>query len=124
MSWSDLDELLVELRLRHWMLHFFGPRGDLRAIGAVYQWETCADILILRTEDDASAFRVPTFPDTDVFEPAMVSWQYHASAMWTLRAVLTLEAPGTPGAPLGVLRPAKCCTVPVAERMPVTIHPT
>jgi hypothetical protein len=102
----DVEELLNELRRRRWMLYVFGPKDGPDVVAAVFQWSTCADVVILRGEVDASAFRVPTFPDTDVFSPELVSWQYHAPAAWTLRAVLTTDPPGHPNAPLGVLRPA------------------
>ena len=81
-------------------------------------------MLILRGEHDASAYRMPTFPDTDHFAPTLVCWQYHATAMWTLRAVLTLEDPGDPGAPTAILRPAAGCFIPAEVRRPVTVRAT
>lgn len=121
---SETEELLTELRCRKWVLYVFGPHDGPDVVAAVFQWSTCADVLILRGEDDASAYRVPTFPDTDVFAPDFVSWQYHAPAAWTLRAVLTLDPPGHPRAPMAVLRPAAGCAVPIGLRRPVTIRPT
>ncbi len=118
----ELDDLLNEMRERHWAFHYFGLRHDPKAIGAVYDWRTCADVVILRDEEDATAFRVPTFPDTDVFAPEMVSWQYHAAAAWTLRAVLTLPQPGAPGAPIGLLTPAEKCAVPQEWRRPMSVR--
>lgn len=125
MSVLALDDLLAELRRRRWLMHYFGPdRGSLTAIGATRQWDGCADVLILRAEDDASAFRTPTFPNTDYFAPTVVAWQYHASAAWTLRAVLTLDTPGHQRAPQAVQVPARGCTVPLDQRRPMTIRPT
>lgn len=106
------------------MLYVFGPQHGPDLVAAVFQWPTSADVLLLRGEDDASAYRVPTFPDTDVFAPMLVSWQYHAAAVWALRAVLTIEPPGHPQAPSGVLRPEPLCSVPMEIRRPVTIRPT
>lgn len=120
-----LDDFLAELRRRRWLLHYFGVSPDrLTAIGATHQWDTCADVLILRAEDDASAFRAPTFPDTDYFSPTLVVWQYHATAAWTLRAVLTLDPPGHPRAPRAIETPAPGCTLPPDQRRPMTIRPT
>lgn len=125
MSVLALDDLLAELRRRRWVMHFFGPARDrLTAIGATYQWSGRADVLILRGEDDASAFRAPTFPDTDYFAPTVVAWQYHACAVWTLRAVLTLAPPGHVRAPRRVETPALGCTLPRDQRRPMSIRPT
>ncbi|WP_232376396.1 hypothetical protein [Amycolatopsis aidingensis] len=124
MPCSEVDELLAELRRRGWVLFVFGPKDSPEVVAHVFQWDTCADVVILRGEDDASAYRVPTFPDTDVFAPELVSWHYHASAAWTLRAVLTIDPPGHPDAPMGVLRPVPGCGVPMERRRPVSIRPT
>lgn len=122
--YPDIDALLTELRRRRWNLHIFGPTDAPHIVGAVLQWETCADVVILRGEHDASAYRLPTFADTDVFAPELVSWQYHACAAWTLRAVLTIASPGQPGAPMAIERAAPRCTVPTQERRPMTLRPT
>jgi hypothetical protein len=120
----DVEIWLTELRRRRWMLYVFGPQDGPDLVAAVFQWPTSADVVLLRGEDDASAYRVPTFPDTDVFAPTLVSWQYHAPAAWALRAVLTIEPPGQPRAPSAVLRPEPLCSVPMEIRRPVTIRPT
>ncbi|MEU8639717.1 hypothetical protein AB0C38_46630 [Amycolatopsis sp. NPDC048633] len=119
-----LEELLEELRRRKWVLHLFGGREAPEIYAAVHTWPTCADVIILRDEHRASAYRVPTFPGTDVFSPRVVTWQYHATPVWTLRAVLTLSEPGTPGAPLQALRPQPQCHIPPELRQVVTIRPT
>ncbi|MBB5156978.1 hypothetical protein [Saccharopolyspora phatthalungensis] len=124
MRCSEVDELLNELRRRGWVLYVFGPKDAPEAVAHVFQWDTCADVVILRDEDDATAYRLPTFPGTDVFAPELVSWHYHASTAWTLRAVLTIAPPGHPDAPMGVLRPVPACGVPIQIRRPVSIRPT
>ncbi|MEU5263659.1 hypothetical protein [Amycolatopsis sp. NPDC021455] len=123
-SGQGLEELLEELRRRKWVLHLFGGREAPEIYAAVHRWPTCADVIILRDEHRASAYRVPTFPGTDVFSPRVVTWQYHATPVWTLRAVLTLAEPGTPGAPLQALRPQPDCHIPLELRQDVTIRPT
>ena len=97
MNHLSIDELLEELRRRRWVVYIFGPREEPEVCAAVFQWDTCADVLILRGEERASAFRVTTVAETDVFRPALVSWQYHSTADWTLRAVLTIPPPGETG---------------------------
>ena len=119
-----LEELLEELRRRKWVLHLFGGRTAPEIYAAVHQWETCADVVIIRDERRASAFRVPIFPGTDVFRPRVVTWQYHSNPVWTLRAALTLPPPGSPGAPLQALRPQPDCLIPEELRRDVTIRPT
>ncbi|GAA4857112.1 MULTISPECIES: hypothetical protein [Saccharopolyspora] len=121
---GHVDELLTELRRRRWVLYVFGPRRAPEVVAATFHWTTCADVVLLRAEDDASAYRAPITPSTDVFAPDLVSWQYRAPAAWTLRAVLTLAPPGEPDAPLAVLRPEPGCHVPMDLRRPVTIRPT
>ena len=123
-SGQALDELLEELRRRKWVLHLFGGREAPEIYAAVHRWPTCADVIILRDEHRASAYRVPTFPGMDVFSPGVVTWQYHATPVWTLRAVLTLAEPGTRGAPLQALRPQPDCHIPFGLRRDVTIRPT
>lgn len=117
------DQLLRVLVQRAPETHFFGLRRQPRAIGYVIRWPNCADVIVLRAEDDASTFRTPTFPGTDVFAPTLVSWQYHAAVAWTLRAALTLAAPGLPGAPMAALCPHPLCTVPREWRREVAIRP-
>ena len=120
----DIGGLLNELRRRGWVLYVFGERGRPEIVGHVFAWPTCADVVLLRSEDDATAYRVAVLGEVDVFSPGLVSWQYHAPAAWTLRAVLTLEEPEHPDAPRGVLRPDPGCFVPPEVRRPLTIRPT
>ncbi|WP_181773799.1 hypothetical protein [Amycolatopsis pittospori] len=123
MNHLSIDELLEELRRRRWVVYIFGPREEPEVCAAVFQWETCADVLVLRGEERASAYRVTTLPDTDVFQPALVSWQYHSTADWTLRAVLTIPPPGDVAAPIQLLQPHPDCAIPMDARQPVTILP-
>ncbi|MEV7551969.1 hypothetical protein AB0N89_20310 [Amycolatopsis sp. NPDC089917] len=120
----SVDQLLEELRRRRWTLYFFGDPKAPHLIAAMFQWEVCADVLILRGEEDATAYRVPTFrEDDDVFLPGIVSWQYHSDPEWTLRAVLTIGVPGQADAPFALLRPDSLSKIPIELRRPVTIRP-
>lgn len=123
MNHLNIDELLEELRRRGWVVYIFGPPEEPEAYAAVFQWEACADVIILRGEERATAFRVTTLPGTDVFQPALVSWQYHSTADWTLRAVLAIPPPGSAGAPIQLLQPHPDCVIPMEARKPVTILP-
>jgi hypothetical protein len=119
-----LDQLLAELRHRKWTLHLFGPQDNPNLYAATFQWDTHADVFILWSEQEASAYRVPTFPNTDVFLPEVVAWQYFGAPEWVLRAVLTIGAPGTRDAPMEVLTPNLLCSIPREIRRPVTMRPT
>lgn len=119
-----LADLLRELRRRRWTLYLFGPEDRPELYAATFQWATCADVIILRSEDDATAYRVPTYQNTDVFLPTLVSWQYHSAAVWALRAVLTIGAPGQADAPFELLKPHPKCLIPIEIRRPVTVRPT
>lgn len=123
---STVDFWLDELRRRDWSLYFFG-RDRIRPelIAAAWHWPYCADVVILRAENDATAFRTPTpnGRDMDVLGPEWVNWIYAGSAVWTLRAVLTLAEPGSPTAPLHLMTAPPSCRVPQDQRRPFTFRP-
>ena len=123
MNSSEIDGLLAELRRQTWGVWVFGPKDGPDIVAAVRRWQTCADVVILRGEQDASAYRTPTMPDADPFVPELVSWQYHSSAVWTLRAALGLPAPGQPQAPIAVLKPESPCFLPADVGRPITYRP-
>ena len=75
-----LDELLTELRLRGWTLYVFGPKEAPKLVAAVLPWIGCTDVLIIRSEEHAAAYRVAAQSSLDVFKPSVVAWQYHSSA--------------------------------------------
>ncbi|CRK59362.1 hypothetical protein [Alloactinosynnema sp. L-07] len=124
---STVDFWLHELRRRNWSLYFFGrDRARPELIAAVWHWPYCADVVILRSEGDAIAFRTPTpnGRDMDVLDPEWVNWVYRHTAVWTLRAVLTLADPGSPNALLHLMAAPECCRVPPEQRRPFTFRPT
>jgi len=120
---TDLEHWLTLLRRRRWVLHVGGdPRGP-EWIAAHRRWESCADVVIIRDERSATAFRVPVDTETDVLEPLWVTWLYSASPVWTLRAVLTLAEPGSPDEPVHLMPAPPPCRIPRAGRRPVTVRP-
>lgn len=122
-DWRDIDPWLAELRARHWTVHLYGDPKAPTLIGAVWHWEHWADVVILRGHDRAVAYRVQTGPDTDVFDPQWVSWWYSKCAVWTLRAILTLDPPTS--ADQARIFPAPWFgRIPPEERRAVTIRPT
>jgi hypothetical protein len=119
----QLDDLLPELRCRHWTLLRWGEANAPTLIAAVQQWGACADVLILRSEDDATALRVPDAQGSNVLVPEKVSYQYHASALGTLRAILSLPMPGSPAVPTAIETPHVKCRVPEGLPRPIVIRP-
>lgn len=119
-----LEHWLEMLRHRRWTLHLGGSdprRPDWMA--AHLRWPAATDVVIIRDEQDATAFRVPADGAVDVLDPRWVTWVYSAGAIWTLRAVLTLPPPGAVGEPVCLMcAPAACC-VPRVGRRPVTVRP-
>ncbi|WP_019852983.1 hypothetical protein [Actinopolyspora mortivallis] len=119
----ELKDLLNELRRRKWTLIRWGPEHEPQLMAAMFRWQSCADVLILRSEEQASGYRVPTLDDRGIFNPDHVSYQYHASPLWTLRAILGLPEPGQPGSPLALEYPVRECFVPEYLPRPVLVRP-
>lgn len=123
---SEIDYLLAELRRQSWGVWVFGPKSGPDIVAVVRRWPTCADVVILRGEDgehDATAYRTATMPGADPLMPELVSWQYHSSAAWTLRAVLALPEPGHAQAPIAVLRPDPLCFLTTDLGRPIRYRP-
>ncbi|WP_246025115.1 hypothetical protein [Saccharopolyspora antimicrobica] len=118
-----LEDLLTELRKRGWTLVRWGPLEAPELLAAMYHRATSADVFILRSKDDATAYRCPIIGDSPVFCPPVVAWQYHGKPSWTLREVLALEEPGKPGAPMNIEAPHPKCTIPPGLPKPVNIRP-
>ncbi|NYH78430.1 hypothetical protein FHR84_001755 [Actinopolyspora biskrensis] len=119
----ELEDLLKELRRRRWTLIRWGPERQPQLMAAMFKRQSCADVLILRDEHRATGYRVPTMDDTGVFNPERVSYQYHSSALWALRAILGLPEPGEPGAPMALEAPDVPCFLPDDLPQPVIIRP-
>jgi hypothetical protein len=120
---DEVDALLEKAGKRGFMWHQFRvDRHGPDVLAGVYQWEGCADVVVIRDERHAHAYRTPTGPDTDVFVPTHVTWWYSGDKLvWTLRALLTLPEPGCPHAPTA-LTPAFPGTGVTGARVPVRIR--
>ncbi|OLF06652.1 hypothetical protein BLA60_30775 [Actinophytocola xinjiangensis] len=91
---SELDALLSEVGRRGFTWHLFrADRYGPEVLAGVFEHPGCADVVVLTGDESAHAYRVPTGAGTDVLAPALVSWWYVASPVWTLRALLTLAEP-------------------------------
>jgi hypothetical protein len=120
----ELADLLFELRRRTWTIVRWGPECSPQLIAGTFKWHTCVDVFILRSETDATAYRVPTVDGTGVFNPEAVSYQYHHRPLWTLRAILALPGPEDPGAPYWLELPTYPeCGIPEGLEKPVLIRP-
>lgn len=116
---NELDYWLEMLRHRRWMLHLGGP--DHRHpvwIAATLQWPTCADVVIIRSEEDATAFRVPTNDTTDLLHPG---WGH--LGLLGIGGVDTSHPPGSPGEPMFLMTAPEVCRIPRDGRRPVTTRP-
>jgi hypothetical protein len=103
---TELDALLETAGRRGYLWHMFRiDRHGPEVLAGVFQHPGRADVFVFSSDDQAHAYRLPTSADTDVFAPTLVYWWYVSSPVWTLRALLTLPAPGHPDAP-GTLIPA------------------
>jgi hypothetical protein len=120
------DELaaLVELiGKRGFMLHSFqGDRHGPDVLAAVCDHGGAVDVVIIFDEHRACAYRSPTAPGTDIFEPSQVFWSYASSSIWTLRALLTLAPPGHPDAPVDLTSAPNGLGVPREWRERVRIR--
>lgn len=121
---SELDVLMVELgRRRFRLFQFQGDRNGPDVLAAVHDWAGGGcDVLILRSEQNAVAFRPVTGAGVDVFQPPHVVWWYAANAVWTLRALLTLPPPTDPDAPSLIVSLPPGLGLPTSGRMPVRIR--
>ncbi|OLF09609.1 hypothetical protein BU204_33020 [Actinophytocola xanthii] len=122
---QELDFLIEELRRRHWTLYLWGPRGNPEHFAAVFRWPgNYVDVLLLREDGSATAYRTLYFDERNMFRPEIVAWQFHhANAYWTFRAVYALPDPGTPGVVLQPEVPIRRCLLPAGLPSPVVIRP-
>lgn len=120
---DELDVLMETIGKRGFLFHAFrGDRHGPELFAAVRDFGGCADVVILVDEDHACAYRTPTGPDIDPFNPSQIYWSYAASPIWTLRALLTLAPPGHPDAPSGITDVPSGLGIPATDRLPVRVR--
>lgn len=117
---DELASLLVELRRRHWTLVRWGPEDAPDLVAAVYRWPEYSDVVVIRGELDAVAYRTPTIA---AINPPLVVYHLQASAVTVLGAVFGLPAPGEPGAPDDLVTTPDHCRIPEDLRGPVHVRP-
>jgi hypothetical protein len=121
---TELDALMDWVGRRGYLIWQF--QADHQAgpdiVAAVRDYGGIADVLILRSPDHACAYRMPTGSGIDVFNPEFVYWFYAHNAVWTIRALITLPAPGQVDAPTTVMRTPPGYGIPAEARMPVSIR--
>jgi hypothetical protein len=89
----ELDALLGVLGRLDFTFHLFGAdRNVVDALAGVRSHGAWADVVILFDEDRAVAYRVPTGPGRDVFDPTDVFWWYGVNPADTLRALIAQPA--------------------------------
>ncbi|RJQ76263.1 hypothetical protein D5S17_18530 [Pseudonocardiaceae bacterium YIM PH 21723] len=119
----ETDELLNELVRRGWTLWLCGRREAPDVLAATLKSPECTDVVVIRSEDLATAWRVLNGKHSDPLNPEFVVWHYlNTSTVWTLRAVLSLPSADQMAAYV-YPAPVDCC-LPEAELKPVTIRPT
>ncbi|OLF15221.1 hypothetical protein BU204_23100 [Actinophytocola xanthii] len=121
-----LDDLLRELRYRRWTLYRWGEAEDPALLAGVFRWCTArqVDVLLLRRNGSGNAYRAPLFRERDLFTPPTVLWEYYCeSALWTLRAIMSLPAPSDPSAPMLMYPPCGECRLPGDLPTPTVIRP-
>jgi len=119
---TELDGLLETVGKRGYLWHMFrADQHGPEVLAGVLQHGGCADVFVFSGGDHAHAYRAPTGRHADVFAPIQVYWWYRASPVWTLRALLTLPAPGDPDAP-DTLTPVPPGLGVPGDRVPVRIR--
>lgn len=97
---TEFDALIEKISKRGYLWYQFGEDSHgPQVLAGVFQWPTCADVVVLTDDRDSHAYRAPT-PIPDVFAPARVHWWYGRSDS-TVRQLGT----GLPGGQHGVGAP-------------------
>lgn len=86
----DLESALRGLGRTGWTLWIFGPRTLPDAIAAVRPLAGGVDVLVLRAEGRAGAYRAPTGPGKSPFDAREVIWSWQGDPRNVLYALLRL----------------------------------
>lgn len=120
---DELAALIERIGKNGFLLHSFqGDRHGPDVLAAVRDFGGTADVVIMFDPERACAYRTPTGQGVDIFAPDNVFWSYASSAIWTLRALLTLAAPGHPDAPADLAAAPPGLSVPREWRERVRIR--
>jgi hypothetical protein len=128
---TELGELLDALRRCRWVQYRWGPQNQPELVAWVFVHAASADVILLRGEGEdatqsvngATGYRKPLLPADGPWDPEVVVYQYHSTAVRTLRAMLALPAPDAPGAPTHVQPPTPDCALPADLPSPTVIRP-
>jgi hypothetical protein len=115
----DIAPLLRQVLGQGWMLVCCGHRAQPDALVAVHRAQRWADVVVLRGQDRAAAYRTPTGPHDDPFQATRVVWHYLGDAERTLCALLTIPPDVLASAPYPLPRE---CRIPEVQHRPLTIR--
>lgn len=120
---SMLVSLLEELRHRGWILMRWGAAEEPELLAAFQRWAECTDVFVLRSEQSASSYRVPSTEHEDIIAPKHVLFQQHADSVTALRSILRMPPPGSPGAPDELRIAEPHCRMSAKMPSAITIRP-
>lgn len=120
---SMLVSLLEELRHRGWILMRWGAAEEPELLAAFQRWAECTDVFVLRSEQSASSYRVPSTEHEDIIAPKHVLFQQHADSVTALRSILKMPPPGSPGAPDELRIAEPHCRMSAKMPSAITIRP-
>jgi hypothetical protein len=116
---ANLEPLLRQVVRQGWTLVCCGPRRQPDALIAVNRCQSWADVVILRGQDRAAAYRTLTRPQDDPLQTFEVVWHYLSDAQRTLRAVLHIPPYAVAPTPYPI---PKECRIPEVRRRPLIIR--
>lgn len=120
---TEVDYLLEELRRRHWTMLRWGPADRPELVAWMFDHGQHTDVVILWSEDRAIGYRAPSVPGETPLDPVVVQYEYHSSALYVLRAMLSLPEPGAQGAPATTHVPRPDSRVPRDLPRPMVVRP-
>lgn len=89
-EWFDLDATLADFSRSGWTVVALGDRNTPDALALWQRMGSHADVLVLRSEDQAVAFRAPVWPYDDPLAATEVIWCWHGPAAVVTHKLLAL----------------------------------